>query len=143
MSCIIRCCCLACLGSVYGIAWLVSPSFRKQERERQVKEDAEHDAYIKSLNESSAKLHKLFEEADARRAQRKALETELMETNPDIRAKVKTMISGGISEEEAIRSCAEKFVDDKIQVRMGEYIRDGIPIVQARKMATNEILGTV
>jgi hypothetical protein len=145
MSCCIQLCCLTCYGCFFGIAWVACPSFRKRMREewaRDAKEDEEFDRRVAEMTKrheefvqsSKARLDAVLAKAEAQKQRDQELAKD-----PEIQAKVKQMVAGGIPAEEALRACVDQIDQAKIRARTDELVRDGIPRLQAAKMAQKEV----
>jgi hypothetical protein len=146
MACCIRLGCFICITAVccpvYAAAWMCSPGFRKKKRDEwasNAKEDEEFDKKVeemtKNFESSNSRLGQILERAKAQERR----ERQIVAKYPEMQAKIKKMVDGGILEDEARRACVEQADQVKIQSRTTELIREGIPRLQASVMAKNEI----
>ncbi len=115
----------------------------REEWAREAKEDEEFDKKVAEMHErtqvmmeqSSSRLAKIIEQAKAQERR----EREIVAKDPEMQAKIRKMVAGGIPENEARSACVEQADQAKIQARTNELMREGIPRLQASAMAKNEI----
>jgi hypothetical protein len=131
MCCCIQIFCLGCYGCVYSVAYILSPTFRRAERERRCEENEANEQMKRDLRDLSVSLDQL----QAGIQKKNAKLVELMESDPELKRRVDKAVAAGVPLHSAIKTCHESMNSEKLDQLIADEMKDGMPREFATRIA--------